>query len=339
MTPENTFHPDDNGIRTRGIFGLPYAPDEAQLIIIPAPWEVTVTSRRGTAHAPQKIIETSPEIDLYFHPYGEPWKAGIATVPFPESDYQTNLQLRTIVEEIYLQIRQGKEPSDIPTIQWIDQENQGYLQRLQLHIRQWHDHGKIIGLIGGEHSIALAGMRAAIDRYPKLGVLQIDAHADLRTQYLGLTTSHASVFRRLIEHAPEVTLVQVGLRDVSVGEKQTIDQFPNIHAHFARDIHRQICQDNCGYALIQRIIAPLPENVYISFDIDGLDIGYCPHTGTPVPGGISFRYAVMLIEAIVESGRRIVGFDLCEVGDNPLDIQIGVFTLFHLSNYTLLSNN
>ncbi len=332
MSAAVPFHPDDNGVGAHGIFGLPYTLDDARLVVALAPWEVTVTGRRGTAHAPQHIINASADIDLYFHPHGTPWQAGVAAEPFPEKDYETNLRLRTIVEEIYLQIREGADPSTIDTTRWVDEENTRYLRRLEERIARYIERGQTVGLVGGEHTVALAGMRAALQRYPQLGILQVDAHADLRPHYLGLRTSHASVFRRLLEDFPQTPLVQVGLRDVSVGEKQFIDQHPHIHAHFAADLYR-----SSPDRLLQTI-DPLPQHVYISFDIDGLDLQYCPHTGTPVPGGLSFQEAFEIISRLVQSGRTIVGFDLCEVGEAPLDVRVGVFALFHLVNYTLLSN-
>ncbi len=337
MSSEASFSPDDNGIAADGIFGLPHGIDAARLVIVTAPWEVTVTGARGTAHAPDSIIEQSREIDLYFHPDGAPWQAGIAVDNAPE-EFHKNLKLRTITEEMYLQYQRGTLQDD-ETVRWIDEQSRAFLDRLRRRISRHHAAGKLTAILGGEHTVALAGIEAAVQEHGDApGILQIDAHADLRERYLGLRYSHATVFRRALEAFPQLTLVSVGLRDIALGEKAWMDATPRIHAHMAAQLAEDLANGKPWQTLVEDIIAPLPRKVYVSFDIDGLDLQYCPHTGTPVPGGLSFWQSMALVRAVVQSGRRIVGFDLSEVGHHPQDARTGAFVLFHLCNHLLLSN-
>ena len=141
------------------------------------------------------------------------------------------------------------------------------------------------GGVGGDHSVPLGLMRVMAERYPGVGVLHIDAHADLRKAYEGFTYSHASIMYNALQEAPGIgALVQVGIRDFCDEELETaradkrVVQFPDHElaaAGFAGETWQQVCN---------RIVETLPKQVYVSFDIDGLSPGNCPHTGTPVPG-------------------------------------------------------
>ena len=207
--------------------------------------------------------------------------------------------------------------------------------------KRWLDAGKKVGVVGGDHSVPLGLIRAVAGRYPGVGILHVDAHADLREAYEGFTYSHASIMYNALHEAPGVgALVQVGIRDFCDEELEVaraderVVQFTDYElaaAQFEGETWRTVCD---------RIVAALPRQVYVSFDIDGLSPDNCPHTGTPVPGGLSFREAVYLLAAVVESGREIVGFDLCEVGpsrDGEWDANVGARVLYKLCNLTLKS--
>ncbi len=196
--------------------------------------------------------------------------------------------------------------------------------------------GQIPALLGGEHSVSLGAIQAASQQPGELGVLQIDAHMDLRKAYEGYTYSHASVMRNVIDLCPEVTrLVQFGIRDYCDEEQGVVDNADGrivvLRDHMifeATDAGRSF-KDLCIES-----VSILPDNVYITFDIDGLDPALCPGTGTPVPGGLSFNQAVMLLQVVAESGKRVVGFDLVEVAPSPdgseWDANVGARVLYRL---------
>jgi agmatinase len=175
-----------------------------------------------------------------------------------------------------------------------------------------------------------------------LGLLHLDAHADLRPAYEGFTWSHASIFYNVLDRIPGVAkLVQVGIRDLSEEEAEiaaTSGGRAVIH-HDDDLVARKFDGEPWG-RIVDGIVGELPANVYLSFDIDGLDPALCPNTGTPVPGGLSFQEAVYLVAAVHKSGRRIVGLDLCEVAPGPegdeWDANVGARLLYKMIGYALL---
>ena len=147
-----------------------------------------------------------------------------------------------------------------------------------------------------------------------MGILHFDAHADMRQAYEGFEHSHASIMYNLISKTDLTRLVQVGIRDFCAEELNFIQENPvKITTFFDSDIYEQRMNGRTWHEICEQIIKNLPLEVYISFDIDGLDPRFCPHTGTPVPGGLDFQEALYLIKKIARSGRKIVGFDLNEV--------------------------
>jgi agmatinase len=193
--------------------------------------------------------------------------------------------------------------------------------------------GKRIGLVGGDHSIPLGYIRALTEQAPEFGILHIDAHADLRQAYQGFTYSHASIMYNVLQ-LPQVTrLVQVGIRDVCEAEVALIQAagdrvVPHYDTHLKENRYAGVpWQYQC-----QTIVAALPERVYVSFDIDGLDPKLCPHTGTPVPGGLELAEVFYLLRQVVASGRQIIGFDLSEVGNGEWDGNVGARVIYKLSS-------
>jgi agmatinase len=204
--------------------------------------------------------------------------------------------------------------------------------------------GRIPGIVGGDHSVPLGAIAACAERFPGLGILHIDAHADLRRAYEGFAQSHASIMFNVFAHLGHVSrIVQVGIRDFGEEEYRLIGASRGqIQAFFDADIQRARLGGSGWRRLVRRIAGCLPRRLYVSFDIDGLDPALCPHTGTPVPGGLSFFEACDLLRALAESGRTIVGFDLCEVAPDPSgqdewDGNVGARVLYKLIGYTLLS--
>ena len=208
----------------------------------------------------------------------------------------------------------------------------------------WLDRGKLVGLVGGDHSTSFGLIQAVSERHRGLGILHLDAHADLRRAYEGFDWSHASIMYNVMERCPGVAkLVQVGIRDFSGGEQEYMAGQPDrIATFFDPDLKTRMEDGEAWSALADEIVAALPELVHLSFDIDGLDPALCPHTGTPVPGGLSFPEAVSLLRKVHQSGRTVVGFDLTEVapdprGESDWDGNVGMRLLYKMTGYALLT--
>jgi agmatinase len=174
--------------------------------------------------------------------------------------------------------------------------------------------GKFPIILGGDHASPFGAIQVLAQKYKNFGILHIDAHADLRKAYEGFEYSHASIFNNVVHKIPGVQkLVQVGIRDFSEEEYLLTQTNAKIKTHFDFEIQAKLENGESWKKLCKEIADALPENVYVSFDIDGLNPALCPNTGTPVPGGLSFSQAQGLLVELVAQGKKIVGADLCEV--------------------------
>ncbi len=201
------------------------------------------------------------------------------------------------------------------------------------------DRGKRIGVIGGDHSTPLGYMQALAERYSNYGILHIDAHADLRNAYEGFQYSHASIMFNAMQIPQISKLVQVGIRDFCHDEVNLIQQSNGrISTYFDPALKQKLYAGVSWLDLCREMVAELPQQVYISFDADGLDPKLCPNTGTPVPGGLELEQTFCLIREVIHSGRSIIGFDVSEVGNGEWDSNVGARTVYKLCNLMSLSH-
>lgn len=329
------YDPSGVGLANGNLYGLPYSYETAQLIVIPVPWEVTVSYRPGTARGPQRILESSPQLDLLDFDYPQGWQQGIYLLPIPEdwlakSDYH-RLQAAQIIDR--LEGGQSLTPELLAQRAEIDRAGADLNHWLQQTAAAALDVGKRVAVIGGDHSSPLGYLQALADRYPNFGVLHFDAHADLRDAYEGFTYSHASIMFNALAIPQISKLVQVGLRDICQAEVDVINASQGrIVPYYDAAIQQELYGGRTWRDLCREMVAHLPPQVYISFDVDGLDPKLCPHTGTPVPGGLELEQAFCLCRELVASGRQIIGFDLCEVGDDQWDGNVGARIVYKLAN-------
>ena len=177
-------------------------------------------------------------------------------------------------------------------------------------------------------------LEALSERYDSFGILQIDAHMDLRKAYEHFTYSHASIFYNALSIPQLSKLVQVGIRDCCEEEVAMANHSDGkVKVISDQEIKAKQYQGISFVEICNYIVELLPEQVYVSFDIDGLDPKLCPNTGTPVPGVLDYNEAIFLIQTLVESGRKIIGFDLCEVAGSPheWDGNVGARVLYELT--------
>jgi len=334
------FDPDAAAPSASGLFGLSFTPEEARVVLIPVPFDATTSYRAGTARGPQAILEASRQVDLFDLDTGRPYQAGIAMLPLPAEVAAWNTEARALALPIIEAGGEGSDPQALAKVNALCGQMNDWVGATA---RAWLARGKVVGVVGGDHSTPFGSIAAHADRFPGLGVLHLDAHADLRPAYEGFTWSHASIMHNVLERVPGVSrLVQVGIRDFSEGEYQAITGAQGrVHTFFDQRLSRARLDGMPWREQVDAVVAELPRDIYCSFDIDGLDPTLCPHTGTPVPGGLSFAQAVALLEGVVRAGKRIVGFDLNEVapgtGDDQWDGNVGARLLYQLIGWTLVS--
>ena len=312
-TTPPVFDPDAPAAEGSGIFGLDIPVHEARIVLVPVPFDATTSFRQGTSDGPAAILAASHQVDLYDAELGAIHEVGIALLEEAPETRHLNTVARTLADTA----RHGNSKAALVELNSIGDRLHGSVQET---VARQLDREVVVGTLGGEHAVAFGAIAAHLGRYPEMGVLHVDAHADLRLAFEGLTWSHASVMRNVMEKTALKRLVQVGIRDVGRGEVKFIRANPDrITTYFDPDVSRRLLSGTTFATLAAQVVERLPREVYISLDIDGLDPTLCPSTGTPVPGGLSFHEICVLLSAVTDSGRRIVGFDLTEVAPGPGD--------------------
>jgi agmatinase len=343
MNPQiEDYDPGGVGQLNGNLFGLPFDYNSAKSIVFGVPWEVTVSYGAGTANAPQQILNASPQLDLYDFDNPDGWREGIFMIEISQDILDKNKYYRAKAAKIIERLERGKALTDVPDLTAVlteinlacQQVNQWLFDRTQKALKD----GKRVGVIGGDHSSPLGLFQALATNYSNYGILHIDAHADLRDAYEGFEFSHASIMFNAMKIPQISKLVQVGLRDISHEEVNLINQSNDrIVAYYDPFLKQKLYSGTTWLDLCREIIAHLPEHVHISFDVDGLDPKLCPNTGTPVPGGLELEQTYILIRELVNSGRKIIGFDLCEVGNAEWDGNVGARIVYKLINLMNLS--
>ncbi len=346
MVDLSAFDPNSAGNPNNNIFGLPFSEDDARLVLLPVPWEVTVSFGSGTARSAEQIMRASLQVDLFDPDIPDGWKQGFF---LKEPDRKILLKSDYLRKEAELYIDYISKGDAVENNQFMcktlkEVNEGGYFLNNWVYQQAKYllDKNKIVGLLGGDHSTPLGFMKAVGEKHGDFGILQIDAHCDLREAYEGFVYSHASIMYNALKEIPQLQkLVQVGTRDYSEGEHQFILQnAQKIRTYFEREIRERRYEGESFKKISEEIIGQLPDKIYISFDIDGLDPKLCPNTGTPVPGGFQTEEVYYIFNQIIKAGKKIVGFDLSEVStsENGWDANVGARVLFKLCNLILQSN-
>jgi agmatinase len=335
------FNPNNLGYKGN-LFGLPFTPETAQLVIVPVPWEVTVTYHSGAASGPAAILDASIQVDLFFRNAPDAWKLGVSMLPVNNDLLAESEKLRDLASRHVNRLENhGTVAANDPLLVKINEACETLNVFVKSTTQRLLKSGKMVGLLGGDHSTPLGFLRALSEVYARFGILHIDAHADLRKSYQGFTYSHASIMHNALKLPSMLRLVQVGIRDLCEEEMQVTEKANGkIVSFFDEDIKSEMYAGRTWDNICDKIIAALPDFVYISFDIDGLDPKLCPNTGTPVPGGLEFDQAVYLLKKVVKSGKKIIGFDLNEVApgkDNDWDANVGARMLYQLCSWMAIS--
>ena len=249
----------------------PSPPETAAFHIIPAPWETSVSYGGGTSYGPAAILRASIQLEAYLDG-GIPGASGIYTAPFVNCDTDPEATLKRVREPIGIAL----------------------------------SHGKIPILLGGEHAATLGPILEINSRGIDFGVVQFDAHADLRNSYQGNKYSHACIMRRI--HDLNIPLFQIGIRSLSASEARfrETNRIPHLDAD-------EIAKGGFPETLLP---TSFPKNLYITFDVDGLDPSLVPCTGTPEPGGLDWYQAIEGLGNAMK-GRKVIGADVVELAPLP----------------------
>lgn len=309
MPASPAFDPDGPAA-ANGLFGLPAPEGPPALAVLPVPFDATCSYGRGTAEAPAAVLRASREVDLDDPDFGEIWRPGLVLDAEPA-------ELRAWNREAQAAAARWRAERDEAARAVVDERSQRRTQAVAGWTAARLAEGTLPALLGGDHSCALGGLLAAAARGP-LSILQLDAHMDLREAYEGFRESHASVMHEALARAPGIErLVQVGVRDAGRGERARARRDERILAFELSAWREAELRGTPFHELAARAVGALGQRVWISFDIDVLEPWLCPRTGTPVPGGLDFGRAVHVLRLVAGSGRRIAGFDLCEIGAPP----------------------
>ncbi|MBL7924209.1 MAG: agmatinase family protein [Bacteroidia bacterium] len=338
---------DQNGpaLGEANVFGLPFNSEESEIVLIPVPWEATVSYGGGTAQGPEAILEASAQVDLYHPEFPELWKLGISMEPVSRRLLKSSKALKKEAVKIIEALSNGQELNSTPQLasklKAVNSGSEEMIREVYAQTMHWLKKGKLVGLVGGDHSTPLGFFRALAEKYPTYGILQIDAHMDLRKAYEGFTYSHASIMYNALQIKQVTRLVQVGIRDFCEEENAYVRNHPKrVQVFSFAGLAAQRYEGASWKQQCDAIIEALPGNVHISFDIDGLDPKLCPNTGTPVPGGFEFQEITYLLSALAKSKKKIISFDLNEVspGKGDWDGNVGARMLFHLCGVLAKSN-
>ena len=330
---------DPNGLASGSqIYGLPFAVEDAEVVVLPIPWEVTVSYTSGTALGPAAVKAASAQVDLWDPNVVDAYKMGLAMAPASVKLAEKSERNRERAEVYLAALADGTEQmaSSQKLLARINEACAWMVARVRSEVETYLDRGQLVVLLGGDHSTPLGYIQALADRNPGMGILQIDAHMDLRAAYEGFTYSHASIMYNAMQHSGVAKIVQVGIRDYCAEEVALARELAGrCSVFYDRDL-KHAAYRGIGWAeQVDLIVAELPQKVYLSFDIDGLDPKLCPHTGTPVAGGLEAEQVLYLVEQVVASGRILLGMDLNEVAPGPegdWDANVAARLLYRLAN-------
>lgn len=322
-----------------GLFGASLSSDLAQIALVPVPFEATTSYGGGTSAAPEAILQASHQLDLFDKAWGNPFLSGISMIPSDQEILALSRSGKALAQEVIKSWEKSGHPKEdalAKVNEYSKQVNDIVYKQCKSLLAQ----GKIVGILGGDHSCPYGLLKALSEQSANFGILHVDAHHDLREAYEGFEHSHASIMHNAMMDFPIKSLLSIGIRDFSEQEYRLATTNKRIRTLYDIDLAQLQTSGESLNKIFTDALSFLPDEIYISFDIDGLEPHLCPHTGTPVPGGLRFQEAMILLELAVSLGKKIIGFDLCEVcpGDDEWDANVGARVLYKLCGAASVSN-
>ncbi len=316
------FDPDAAAEKDSGIFGLPCDIDRAAVHVLPVPFDATTSYRKGAALGPDAVLRASRQVDLFDLVHGKFWERGIVMLsPDPRIERMNEKAGRRADRIIARGGRIHGRKQLLRDLERVNEIGAELNAIVNAQTKAVLDKDKLPVVLGGDHATPFGAIQACAERFPEMGILHFDAHADLREAYEGFTWSHASIFHNVLTRIPSLSkVVQVGIRDLGEREHARIQASrTRIRTLFDTEWARAKLDGANLRETVRGWINELPAQVYVSFDIDGLDPTLCPNTGTPVPGGLAWHDAMLWLEELARSGKRVVGMDLNEVSPGDTD--------------------
>jgi agmatinase len=346
LTTRTVIDPNAKATSADGIYGLPFRESEAKVVYLPIPWDVTTSYQAGTSKGPEAIMQASEQIDFFDLDYIDAFQAGLFMRKESAKIKKLNAEGRLLAKKVIeaSDADMAKSKSLQASLRKVNELCESLNQEVYNQTKALLDNDQIPVVVGGDHATPFGAIKAYAEKYPGLGVLHFDAHSDTRLAYMGFENSHATIMHNVMEKIPQIgRLVQVGIRDFSEQEFEYTKAHKKIDIYFDHNISQRKLNGEAFMKIAQEIVSKLPKQVYISFDIDGLDPRFCPNTGTPVPGGLDYPEVIYIINEVVRSGRQLVGFDLVEVAPNPKDktnewdANVGMRLLYKMTSACLAS--
>jgi agmatinase len=335
---DTNFDPNGVGIANGNIFGFPVNEAEANIVIIPVPWDATASYGKGTSNGPQAVLDASTQLD-FFHPQlPNAWNTKVFLTEISSEIKEINDQLCIDTEQYIAFLENGgtlkSNPAFKKIVDKVNEASKNLSENLKERASELLNQKKLVAVLGGEHSTPLGLIQAINQHVDSFGILHIDAHADLREAYEDFEESHASIMFNVLKTCDKLEkLVQVGIRDIAHSEVLITQNDSRVKTFFDWDLKKQNFEGITWKEQVKQIIQELPSNIYISYDIDGLNPSLCPNTGTPVAGGFEIEQMNYLLFSLVEAGKKIIGFDLNEVSNGrngDWDANVGARVLWNL---------
>lgn len=344
----------DNEIETTdrndgAYFGMPCLPDAAALVIVSAPWDVTAPEGSSSSYAPDAIIEESLRMDLYDPLSPDEWRKGIATADIDYTLQEISHGMRQDVERLRSREEKGGGLTGLADdyyarkMRRIDEECVAMLRNIRSQMAEHMRAGRIAALVGGDQSAVFGALCAAAESHEGVGVLHIDALCRMKSRHEGFEHSAASTMFDASEQIGGLgRIVHVGVREMSATEHRLVRESEGMSLFDADRLSAMRYEGMPWRQVCDAIVAELPHEVFVDLDISVLRPDNCPHSPEAVAGGLDFDGTVYLIDRVVRSGRRIVGFALTGVspasGDST-DARVGARMLYRMCGIALRSQN
>lgn len=338
--------PNAKATSADGIYGLPFKESEAKVVFLPVPWDVTTSYQAGTSSGPGAILQASEQIDFFDLDYVDAYQAGLFMKKESAKIKKLNKEGRILAKKIIDadDASMAKSKTLQASLKKVNALCELLNDEVYAQTKAHLDNDQIAVVVGGDHATPFGAIKAYAEKYPGLGVLHFDAHSDTRLAYMGFENSHATIMHNVMEKIPLIgKLVQVGIRDFCEQEFEYTRDHKKIAIYFDQHLAQRKHSGEPFLKIAKEIVSKLPKQVYISFDIDGLDPRFCPNTGTPVPGGLDYPEVITIINEVVKSGRQLVGFDLVEVApstknkNDEWDANVGMRLLYKMTSASLAS--
>ena len=309
---DNIIKFNPRGDDSSSIFGLPSPLEEARVVVVPVPWDVTSTSHGGLVDGPQTLIDASPLVPLWDEEHGDIWKMGIAMLDIPEDLYDESQRLRPLAQ-LALQFQEGGDDdrSDEFLKSQLDHINE-QCSKMVTAVREstsrFVSAGQKVIVVGGDNSTGLGLLQALAAREESFGILHIDAHKNLQISPDGFDHSPSAAIHNALEIEKVEKVVQVGIRNFTEEESERYrTDKERLTAYTDRYLKKAQFEGHTWDHLCTDILDSLPDRIYLSLDLDGL----CPEeAGHAHPGGLTYSQTAYLIDQLHERGLEVIGADL-----------------------------